>query len=85
MIINKMPDNRYIRLTRNEYFKLCEEYNRHCTYDQLNQYDLAELVYIDDDVLTITEDMLDECDNGFYMFSEHFYQLMDEKTKGATI
>lgn len=80
MRLYNTPDNRRIELTRDEYLKLCKEYNVRHTDDQLHQYELAELVYLDTDVLTITESMLDECDVGFYMFSDHFYDIMRKYT-----
>lgn len=96
MIIYNTDNNKRIIMTYHEYLKTCEEYNEHHKHlPQTSLYDLDEIVYYDFDKIIITTDMLDEGDKGFYMFSDHFYDLIrrytnyplihDEKPIGVNI
>ena len=67
-------------MTREEYLKICEKHNEKYSHDPIHQYDLMELVYLDLNQLTITEDMLDESETGFWMFSTTFYDIFMEYT-----
>lgn len=78
-------ENRRTELTREEYLKICENHNKKYWYDPTHQYDLMELVYLDLNQLTITEDMLDESETGFWMFSITFYDLFAKYTNWPLI
>ena len=82
MKLYNTPDNRRIEMTRDEYVKTCREYNRLHWYDQIKSYDMVEITYLETDVsVIVTENTLDEYDEGFIMFSDHFYDLMMEHTQ----
>lgn len=62
-----------IDVTRDEFVKLAEQWNKEVGE---NDYDIAEILANFPDKMTITEDMCDEYEGGFIMYSDHFYEVV---------
>ena len=63
-----------IELSKKEYLEICEKENE--MLDFYNQYDLEEIENIIDDYIIINENMLDECEDGFFMWRDTFERLI---------
>ena len=64
-----------IELTKEEYLNYCENCNERLSH--IDHYDLDEIKETCDDIIVIDENMLDECDYGFVMHSEDFWNLIN--------
>ena len=65
-----------ITLNAEEYIKIATQANE--TLPHHMQYDLDEIEASMDGELTITQDMLDECDYGFVMRSDDFWDIISK-------
>ena len=73
MTIAKINNKITMTFTAREYIKYCKKCNEDGR-EQTDAYCIHELVYLEYDQI-INEDMLDECDDGFYMWSHDFWSL----------
>lgn len=74
MIIARENGKYEITITREEYVFIAEKENK--DFGQEYQYDIDEIKNMELDSITITEDMLDECEEGFYMWSDTFWEIV---------
>lgn len=64
-----------IRVTKEEFIKLAERWNREIGEDD---YDIQEIRDNFPNEMIITEDMCDEYEGGFIMYSDHFHEIFTE-------
>lgn len=76
MIITRKNGKFEILITREEYVTIAEEENKDISPEF--RYDIDEIKNMELDSITITEDMLDECEEGFYMWSDTFWSIIRE-------
>jgi hypothetical protein len=78
MIITRENGKFEIMITKEEYVAIAEMENK----DLLPEfkYDIDEIKNMELDSITITENMLDECEEGFYMWSDTFWEIIRDCT-----
>ena len=76
MKITRKNHKRSITLNAEEYIKIATQANE--TLPHHMQYDLDEIEATMDGEETITEDMLDESDFGFLMWSNDFWNIINK-------
>lgn len=64
-----------IELSKAEYIEIAKEHNKKYWYRPEHMYDIDEMENTLNDVETITMEMLDDCETGFWMWSEDFWKL----------
>jgi hypothetical protein len=71
-----LTDEKRVQLTLNkhEYVLVCTRYNE--TIPPEYRYDLDEIINDEREEITITEDDLDENENGFVMWSDTFWSIV---------
>ena len=78
MIITRENEKFEIMITREEYVNIAEKENEYLTEE--NQYDIYEIENMELDSINISEEMLNECEEGFYMWEETFWKLIKNYT-----
>lgn len=75
MIIRKINGKYELELSKEEYLRIAEVSNTEMSsYEDM--YDLDEIENTVTDSITITEDMLDNCDAGFFMWADDFWDFL---------
>lgn len=66
-----------IELTKEEYLNYCENCNKRLSH--IDQYDLDEIEdsIRDDEIIVINENMIGDCEYGFIMYPDDFWNLIN--------